>query len=92
MNQPDAAQHATSPGSERAIAGIQNADTNLGRVLSALKAKGVLESTDIMVVSDHGFSTVSAKADLAVALTRAGLSAVRDFKTPSMPKAKPRPR
>ncbi len=80
LNQPDAAQHATRPGSATALAAIRNADDNFGKVLQALKAKGLLETTDILVVSDHGCSTVSTKADLAADLKAAGIQAVREFK------------
>ncbi len=80
MNQPDFAQHQSGPGSEISLAAIKNADDNLARVLSALKAKGVRDKTDIMLVSDHGFSTVLSVVDLADSLKNAGFKATRQFK------------
>lgn len=81
MNQPDFAQHQTSPGSPQSLAAIRNADDNLGRVIKALESHGVLDSTDILVASDHGFSTIGIAVDVADALKKAGFKATREFKT-----------
>jgi arylsulfatase A-like enzyme len=80
MNEPDLTQHETGPGSERSLAAIRNADKNLARILTTLEAKGLRDSTDVFVVSDHGASTISARLDVADLLTKAGLKAVREFK------------
>jgi predicted AlkP superfamily pyrophosphatase or phosphodiesterase len=81
MNEPDAAQHQTSPGSPQSLAAIRNADDNLARVIKALETKGVLDSTDVLVASDHGFSTIGAAVDVADSLQKAGFKAVREFKS-----------
>jgi arylsulfatase A-like enzyme len=83
MSEPDASQHETGPGSAKSLAAIRNADDNLARVLRALDEKGVRGQTDILLVSDHGFSTVLSVVDLADSLTAAGFSAMREFKTTS---------
>jgi arylsulfatase A-like enzyme len=80
MNEPDFAQHQTSPGSPQSLAAIRNADENLARVIKALEVKGVLDSTDILVASDHGFSTIRAAVDIVEALQKAGFKATREFK------------
>ena len=41
------------------LAAIGNADDDLARIRSALSELGLLESTNIIVASDHGFSTIS---------------------------------
>jgi type I phosphodiesterase/nucleotide pyrophosphatase len=41
------------------LAAIHNADDDLGRIRSALKDLGLLDTTDIIAVADHGFSTIS---------------------------------
>ena len=41
------------------LAGIRNADENLGRLRAALDQLGLTATTDIIVTSDHGFSTIS---------------------------------
>jgi arylsulfatase A-like enzyme len=85
MNEPDSAQHQTSPGSPQSLAAIRNADDNLARVIKALEVKGVLDSTDILVASDHGFSTIGAAVDVADSLQKAGFKAVREFKSKPAP-------
>jgi len=85
LNEPDSSQHASGPGSARSLAAIRNADENLGRVLKALEARGVRGSTDVIVVSDHGCSTISAIAELADDLNAAGIKAARAFKTKPKP-------
>jgi len=39
-------------------------DTMLGRILTRLKALGIYDNTDIMVVSDHGHSSVAGDVSL----------------------------
>src|SRR5262249_7336171 len=41
------------------LASIKNADDNLASILAALKAQGVEATTDVIITSDHGFSTIS---------------------------------
>ena len=40
------------------LAAIRNADDDLARIRSALSELGLLDDTDIIVTSDHGFSTI----------------------------------
>jgi hypothetical protein len=65
---PDGSQHnqgdslnALVPGinGPTSLAGIRNADDDLARLRSALNELGLLDSTDIIATSDHGFSTIS---------------------------------
>ena len=85
LNEPDSSQHATGPGSPRSLAAIRNADYNLGRVLKTLDRRGIRDSTDVIVVSDHGCSTISEMADLAKDLNTAGFKATREFKQAPQP-------
>lgn len=78
LAEPDASQHATGPGSEQSLAAIRSSDTNLGRVVAELQQRNLLDSTDIMVVSDHGFSTMNRKLDVAADLTQSGLPVMRN--------------
>jgi arylsulfatase A-like enzyme len=82
LSEPDYSQHETGPGSATSLAVLKNSDHNLALVLEKLEAKGLRAKTDIFVVSDHGFSTISGIADVAGALTKAGFKAAREFKTP----------
>ncbi len=65
---PDGTQHNQGDSLGRLIPGIngptslaaiRNADDNLARLLVGLKAQGLDQDTDVIVTSDHGFSTIS---------------------------------
>jgi arylsulfatase A-like enzyme len=79
MAQPDYSQHQTGPGSPASLAGIKSSDQNLARVLKALDEKNARGSTDVIVVSDHGFSTILENIDVLAALKKGGFRAFRTF-------------
>ena len=85
LGDPDFSQHLTMPGSPTALAAIHDSDTHLGLVIAELEKRGVLDSTDIFVVSDHGFSTVSRAIDLPAFFNQNGIKTVRDFKMTPKP-------
>jgi predicted AlkP superfamily pyrophosphatase or phosphodiesterase len=80
LGEPDLTEHETAPGAPAALAAIKSADENLSAMLSALDRKGVRASTDVFVVSDHGFSTIERAIDLGKILNDAGFSATTEFK------------
>jgi hypothetical protein len=41
------------------LAAIKNADDSLGKLMAALKEQGLDATTDVILTSDHGFSTIS---------------------------------
>ncbi|WP_457105045.1 alkaline phosphatase family protein [Methylobacterium sp. P5_C11] len=41
------------------LAAIRNADANLAALLAALQEQGLADTTDVILTSDHGFSTIS---------------------------------
>lgn len=77
LSEPDNSQHATGPGSPQSLDAIKSSDANLGLVLDELERRGLYESTDVFVVSDHGFSTIERKVDLVVELSVAGFQSKR---------------
>lgn len=79
LSEPDLSQHETAPGSRTSLAATKNSDNNLAKVLTALKAKNALTTTDLFVVSDHGFSTIDLAVNVAQRLRGAGFNAVRAF-------------
>ncbi|MDE1170020.1 MAG: alkaline phosphatase family protein [Verrucomicrobium sp.] len=79
LSEPDYSQHQSWPGSSVAEHALRSDDDCLGRVLDALQKQGVAEQTDVIVVSDHGFSTVNRTVDLSGALNGSGFEAVREF-------------
>jgi arylsulfatase A-like enzyme len=85
LAEPDLTQHESAPGAPVALAAIRAADQNLASALSALDQHHVRETTDVFVVSDHGFSTIERSVDLRKILNDAGFAAKTDFS--SEPKA-----
>ena len=79
LSEPDFSQHETGPGSPASLAAIKHADENLARVLAALDRKGLRETTDIIFVSDHAFSTINQNVDVAAVLNAQGFHAGREF-------------
>jgi arylsulfatase A-like enzyme len=57
LNDPDATAHAKGIGSEPARASIAAVDNEIGRIEDGLRAKGLLDRTNVIVTTDHGFST-----------------------------------
>ena len=91
LSEPDFSQHDFGPGSETAVAALKSVEAdpnaadaynNLARVLGELERRGLRGKTDIFVVSDHGFSTITQTADVAKVLQGAGFKAAREFKRP----------
>ena len=79
LSEPDLTQHEYSPGAERSMAAIRSSDRNLAAVLEALSKKKARETTDVLVVSDHGFSTIERGIDFPSELRAAGFDAVAAF-------------
>jgi len=77
---PDGSQHnqgdsllQLAPGinGPTSLAAVRNADDNLATLLSSLKSLGLTANTDIIVTSDHGFSTIAKHSDTSAAATSA---------------------
>src|SRR5438552_14243781 len=79
LGDPDLTQHGSAPGARPALAAIKFSDGNLSAVLSALDRRGARETTDVFVVSDHGFSTIERSVDLRKILNDAGFTAKTEF-------------
>lgn len=82
LSDPDATQHAKGPGHEDVIACLSNCDKNLEAVLKALKDKKALDKTDLIIASDHGFSTIRRGVEVADVLKKAKFKASRRFEDP----------
>lgn len=79
LNEPDLTQHDLAPGAEASLAAVRSSDRNLAMVLEALSKKKARETTNVMVVSDHGFSTIERSIDFPAELRKAGFDAVASF-------------
>lgn len=85
LSEPDLSQHNRGPGSPTARAAIRNCDQRLATVLRALERHGVREQTDLILVSDHGFSTIAETIDVTTSLRTAGIPARRSYTQPPRP-------
>ena len=85
LSEPDDTEHKTAPGAPAAMAAIKSADHNLARVLAALDQHQAGSTTDVFVVSDHGFSTIARSIDIPKILRDAGFDAVTEFTSEPKP-------
>jgi predicted AlkP superfamily pyrophosphatase or phosphodiesterase len=79
LGEPDLTEHESAPGAPPAVAAIKSSDQNLAAVLSALDRQAARDTTDLFVVSDHGFSTIRRSIDLRKILSEAGFVAKTEF-------------
>ena len=79
LGEPDLTQHESAPGAPAALAAIKSADENLAAVLAALDQGNARGTTDVFVVSDHGFSTIERSIDLRKTLNDAGFTTKTEF-------------
>jgi arylsulfatase A-like enzyme len=61
---PDNVEHGYGPGSANARAGLRSQDARLGELMAGLKAQGLDTTTNVVIVSDHGHSSVSGPLSL----------------------------
>jgi arylsulfatase A-like enzyme len=80
LSEPDFSQHASGPGSPKALAALESSDRKLAAVLAELDKRGLRKITDIFVVSDHGFSTVEKSVEVSQIMRGAGFAAYREFR------------
>jgi predicted AlkP superfamily pyrophosphatase or phosphodiesterase len=79
LSEPDLSEHNFAPGSPQAVAATKAVDANLGTVLNTLEKKRARESTDVLVVSDHGFSTIRRSIDIVALLNAVGFHASKEI-------------
>src|SRR5256886_9573017 len=79
LGEPDLTQHESAPGAPAALPAIKSADENLAAVLAALDQGNARGTTDVFVVSDHGFSTIERSIDLRKIFNDAGFTAKTEF-------------
>lgn len=71
-SEPDKSQHEYGVGLGTAADALAGADAEFGILLDYLEAAGRAQSTDIVALSDHGYSTISATIGLETLLRDAG--------------------
>ena len=64
LNDPDGTAHANGIGAPLTRKSLSLVDGGIGRIEDGLRMRGLLDSTNIVVTSDHGFSTETGELDL----------------------------
>lgn len=59
LRNPDSTEHQFGPGSPNYLDALRNQDALLGKLQAKLAELGLSKSTDLIVMSDHGHSTVA---------------------------------
>jgi arylsulfatase A-like enzyme len=75
LTEPDHTQHDVGVGSPAAREALRHDDHEIAQTLTTLDRLGLTATTDVVVASDHGFTTNTAGVDVAGALIQAGLKA-----------------
>lgn len=75
-DEPDLTQHAAGVNSEQGKEALAIADRTFGKVIEWLDKHGQLNETDVMVVSDHGYSTSQGVIDVHSLVNGAGFAPV----------------
>lgn len=65
LSDPDHTAHNRGIGSETTTEALRLVDAEIGRIEDALRAKDLLDRTNVVVISDHGFSTHTGALKLA---------------------------
>ena len=58
-SEPDKIQHEDGVGTGRANQALGEADAEFGKLMAWLEQNGRLDTTDVFIASDHGYSTIS---------------------------------
>lgn len=75
LTEPDHTAHVLGIGAPGTVEVLRAVDAEIGRLLDGLRERGLLGATDILVTSDHGFSTRTGSASLVRLLVDSGLKA-----------------
>ena len=73
-SEPDKSQHAAGVGSGLSDTAIKEADGQFGDLMRWLRENGRAEDTDVIVASDHGYSTISETVNVEALVKEAGFA------------------
>jgi len=71
-SEPDKSQHDSGVGSELSDAAVAEADAQFGKILRWLDRAGRAGETNVIVVSDHGYSTIGETVNVEAKTREAG--------------------
>jgi predicted AlkP superfamily pyrophosphatase or phosphodiesterase len=69
----DGEEHQFGPDSPQAATTLEKIDGHVGELLAAVQAAGLADSTDVFIVSDHGFLPVKTELKPNLLFVKAGL-------------------
>lgn len=78
MGPLDSAQHRSGVGSPEAKDALRQIDASMSRTIEKIDALGLLDRTDIIITSDHGFTHHAEGVNVYAALIAAGLKKDRE--------------
>ena len=76
-SEPDKSQHEFGVGQSKVASALAEADAEFGILLDYLEASGCSDITDILVLSDHGYSTISETIALETLLRADGFPEIK---------------
>lgn len=74
----DSASHEFGPDSPEALAALEKSDTHVQQMIDAVKAAGLADRTDFVIVSDHGFLPLQTQLQPNFLFKQEGLIQVND--------------
>lgn len=74
LNEPDTSLHYFGLGSEETHKAMRACDDAVAHVLDGMERRGIRDQFDILLISDHGHSTVKHHRSLAEYIDRAGIA------------------
>lgn len=78
LSDPDTTAHTFGMGAPQTDEALRKVDEEIGRILSTLRDRGLSERTNLLVTSDHGFSTHVGGGDLVKLLIENGFKQSAD--------------
>ena len=78
LSEPDKSQHVYGVGSDIANAALKSADEEFGKLMRWLKKNGLADETDVIVLSDHGYSTIGKVIGATTLIRYAGFQSGKD--------------
>ena len=73
ITEPDGTTHSKGIGAPLTLETLKFVDNEIARIFDGLERRGILQSTNIMIISDHGFSTRTGEKSMAALLIENGL-------------------
>ncbi|MBI2422337.1 MAG: alkaline phosphatase family protein [Candidatus Hydrogenedentes bacterium] len=61
LSDPDHTAHRFGMGAPKTVEALKAVDGEVGRIVEGLRARGLIETTNLILTSDHGFSTHTGK-------------------------------